>query len=192
MKTMAREGCTVNKYKELQYAIDEITEIAKTYHLDFYPMRYEVCPPEIIYTFGAYGMPSRFTHWSFGKLYHKMKLYYDLGLFTIYELVFKSKPCYVFLLYSNIFILIKLIIVHVLAHSYFFKNNYYFTQTRSDMVESMTTTSERFSYYEEKYGKEKVEKTIDAVLSIQEHIDPSSLAIKDDTNKKDLLLCIAL
>lgn len=189
---MAREGCTVNKYKELQYAIDEITEIAKTYHLDFYPMRYEVCPPEIIYTFGAYGMPSRFTHWSFGKLYHKMKLHYDLGLSTIYELVINSNPCYAFLLNSNSLIQNKLIIAHVLAHSDFFKNNYYFKQTRSDMVESMAASSERFAYYEEKYGKEQVEKTIDAVLSIQEHIDSSTLAITDDTNKKDLLLCIAL
>ena len=30
-------------------------------------MRYEICPAEIIYTFGAYGMPTRFSHWSFGK-----------------------------------------------------------------------------------------------------------------------------
>ena len=42
------------------YAIDEITEIAAGFGLDFYPMRYEVCPAEIIYTFGAYGMPTRF------------------------------------------------------------------------------------------------------------------------------------
>lgn len=192
MITITREGCTVNKFKELQYAIDEITEIAKTYNLDFYPMRYEVCPPEIIYTFGAYGMPSRFTHWSFGKMYHKMKLHYDLGLSTIYELVINSNPCYAFLLNSNSLIQNKLIIAHVLAHSDFFKNNYYFKQTRSDMVESMTATSERFSYYEEKYGKDQVEKTIDAVLSIQEHIDPSTLAVTDDKNSKDLLLCIAL
>ena len=64
--------------KELDHAIDEITEIAKGFGLDFYPMRYEICPAEIIYTFGAYGMPTRFTHWSFGKQFHKMKLQYDL------------------------------------------------------------------------------------------------------------------
>src|SRR5690625_2436911 len=83
----------LDKYKDLQYAIDEITEIAKGYGLDFYPMRYEICPPEIIYTFGAYGMPTRFTHWSFGKQFHKMKLHYDLGLSKIYELVINSDPC---------------------------------------------------------------------------------------------------
>lgn len=168
----------MNNVKELQYAIDEITEIATGYGLDFYPMRYEICPPEIIYTFGAYGMPSRFTHWSFGKQFHKMKLQYDLGLSKIYELVINSNPCYAFLLDSNSLIQNKLIIAHVLAHSDFFKNNHYFTNTRQDMVESMAITSERITQYERKYGKEQVEQILDAVLSIQEHIDPSIAIIK--------------
>ena len=47
-------------YKQLYRAIDEITEIASGFGLDFYPMRYEICPADIIYTFGAYGMPTRF------------------------------------------------------------------------------------------------------------------------------------
>ncbi|MFB5192316.1 SpoVR family protein, partial [Alicyclobacillus fastidiosus] len=51
----------------LEASIDEMTSIAKDFGLDFYPMRYEVCPSDVIYTFGAYGMPTRFHHWSFGK-----------------------------------------------------------------------------------------------------------------------------
>ena len=47
-------------HKALEYAISEITEIAEGFGLDFYPMRYEICPSEIIYTFGAYGMPTGF------------------------------------------------------------------------------------------------------------------------------------
>src|SRR5690625_358038 len=136
-------------------------------------MRYEICPAEIIYTFGAYGMPTRFTHWSFGKQFHKMKLQYDLGLSEIYELVINSNPCYAFLLDTNSLIQNKLIIAHVLAHSDFFKNNIRFSNTRRDMVESMTATAERIAYYEMKYGKDEVESFLDAVLSIQEHIDPS-------------------
>ncbi|AJD90618.1 stage V sporulation protein R [Jeotgalibacillus malaysiensis] len=53
---------------ELASTISEVTEIAKGFGLDFYPMRYEICPASVIYTFGAYGMPSRFSHWSFGRL----------------------------------------------------------------------------------------------------------------------------
>ncbi|WLR47680.1 SpoVR family protein [Halobacillus litoralis] len=159
--------------KKLEYAIREITEIAKGFGLDFYPMRYEVCPDDIIYTFGAYGMPTRFSHWSFGKQYYKMKLQYDLGLSKIYELVINSNPCYAFLLNSNSLIQNKLIVAHVLAHCDFFKNNARFQNTKRDMVESMAATAERIATYDKIYGKHEVESFLDAVLAIQEHIDPS-------------------
>lgn len=47
---------TSDDMKQLEYAIAEITEIADGFGLDYYPMRYEICPADIIYTFGAYGM----------------------------------------------------------------------------------------------------------------------------------------
>ncbi|TQR20321.1 SpoVR family protein [Psychrobacillus vulpis] len=163
---------------KLHHAIAEITEIASGFGLDYFPMRYEICPADIIYTFGAYGMPTRFTHWSFGKQFHKMKVQYDFGLSQIYELVINSNPCYAFLLDTNSLIQNKLIIAHVLAHCDFFKNNVRFSNTRRDMVESMTATAERIAGYEMLYGKEEVESFLDAVLAIQEHIDPSILRPK--------------
>ncbi|WP_251552181.1 SpoVR family protein [Neobacillus muris] len=164
--------------KALEYAISEITEIASGFGLDYYPMRYEICPAEIIYTFGAYGMPTRFSHWSFGKQFYKMKLHYDLGLSKIYELVINSNPCYAFLLDSNSLIQNKLIVAHVLAHCDFFKNNVRFQNTKRDMVESMAATAERIHQYEIQYGKKEVERFLDAVLSIDEHIDPSLMRPK--------------
>lgn len=177
--------------KALQYAIAEITEIATGFGLDFYPMRYEICPAEIIYTFGAYGMPTRFSHWSFGKQFFRMKLQYDLGLSKIYELVINSDPCYAFLLDTNSLIQNKLIVAHVLAHCDFFKNNIRFSNTKRDMVESMSATAERVKAYEHKYGKEEVETFLDAVLAIQEHIDPSLMRPKlawsiDDLEEKEV------
>lgn len=159
--------------KELEYAIAEITEIAKGLGLDFYPMRYEICPSDIIYTFGAYGMPTRFSHWSFGKTFNKMKMQYDFGLSKIYELVINSDPCYAFLLDSNSLVQNKLIVAHVLAHCDFFKNNARFSKTNRNMVESMTATAERIREYEMAHGTLAVEEFIDAVLAIQEHVDPS-------------------
>ncbi|MCW8784972.1 SpoVR family protein [Bacillus velezensis] len=159
--------------KGLQRAIEEITDIAKGFGLDFYPMRYEICPAEIIYTFGAYGMPTRFSHWSFGKQFHKMKLHYDLGLSKIYELVINSNPCYAFLLDSNSLIQNKLIVAHVLAHCDFFKHNCRFQNTNRDMVESMAAAAERIKHYERIHGIKEVESFLDAILAIQEHIDPS-------------------
>ncbi|WP_410558999.1 SpoVR family protein [Bacillus safensis] len=169
---------SVSEKRLLQRAIDEITEIAEGFGLDFYPMRYEICPAEIIYTFGAYGMPTRFSHWSFGKQFHKMKLHYDLGLSKIYELVINSNPCYAFLLDNNTLVQNKLIVAHVLAHCDFFKNNCRFQNTKRDMVESMSAAAERIKEYEHTHGTKEVESFLDAVLAIQEHIDPSLVRSK--------------
>jgi len=158
--------------RRLEEAIGQITEIARGFGLDFFPMRYEICPADILYTFGAYGMPTRFSHWSFGKAFHRLKLQYDLGLSKIYELVVNSNPCYAFLLEGNSLVQNKLIVAHVLAHSDFFKNNVRFSRTNRDMVESMAATAERIRQYEIAHGTEEVEKFLDAAMSIQEHIDP--------------------
>ncbi|RJE89018.1 SpoVR family protein [Paenibacillus sp. 1011MAR3C5] len=162
-----------DEIRELERAIDEITEIAQGFGLDFYQMRYEICPADIIYTFGAYGMPTRFSHWSFGKTFNKMKMQYDFGLSKIYELVINSNPCYAFLLEGNSLIQNKLIVAHVLAHCDFFKNNARFGVSNRNMVESMSATADRIHQYELQYGSEAVEKFIDAILAIQEHVDPT-------------------
>jgi stage V sporulation protein R len=77
------------------------------------------------------------------------------------------------LLDSNSLIQNKLIVAHVLAHCDFFKNNVRFANTKRDMVESMAATADRVRQYEIKYGKKEVETFLDAVLAIDEHIDPS-------------------
>ncbi len=62
---------------------------------------------------------------------------------------------------------------HVLGHVDFFKHNAYFSKTNRRMVESVSTHAERMTGYEFKYGRRAVEKFLDAVLSIEEHIDPT-------------------
>ncbi|CCO09471.1 SpoVR family protein [Desulforamulus hydrothermalis] len=165
--------------QQLAEAIPQMIDIAKQFKLDFYPMRFEICPGEIIYTFGAYGMPTRYTHWSFGKSYHRMKTQYDYNLSRIYEMVINSDPCYAFLLEGNTIIQNKMVAAHVLAHCDFFKNNVYFSHTNPrDIIESMAVAADRFRKYEMIYGQEKVETFVDAVMAVQEHIDPHKI-IKD-------------
>jgi stage V sporulation protein R len=159
---------------QLEAAIDQIVALAKGFGLDFFPMRYEVCPADIIYTFGAYGMPNRFSHWSFGKTFHQMKSHYDFGLSKIYELVINSDPCYAFLLDTNSLLQNKLIAAHVLAHCDFFKRNARFAGTNRQMVQTMGAFANRVRQYEYEHGRETVERFLDAVLAIQEHIDPHS------------------
>lgn len=60
-----------------------------------------------------------------------------------------------------------------------------FAVTRRDMVESMTATAERIENYELIHGREKVEQFLDAVLSIQEHIDPSIMEPSGPGDGKD-------
>ncbi|TVX96515.1 SpoVR family protein [Cohnella terricola] len=158
--------------RELEKAITEITQIAEDFGLDFYPMRYEICPADIIYTFGAYGMPTRFSHWSFGKTFNRMKMQYDLGLSKIYELVINANPCYAFLLDGNSLVQNKLIVAHVLAHCDFFKNNARFSASNRNMVESMSAAADRISGYEIEHGTAEVERFLDAVMAVQEHVDP--------------------
>src|SRR5215203_5011268 len=62
---------------------------------------------------------------------------------------------------------------HVLGHVDFFKNNAYFSKTNRRMVETVSAHSGRMGEYEFKYGRKTVERLLDAILSIEEHIDPN-------------------
>jgi stage V sporulation protein R len=160
-----------NEMRTLNTIAQDIAQVARGMGLDFYPVNFEVVPAETLYTFGAYGMPVRFTHWSFGKAFYRMKIQYDLNLSRIYELVINTNPAYAFLLEGNKLTQNKLVIGHVYAHVDFFKNNYYFSRTPKDMIERMAAHAEQIRNYELQYGRELVEQTLDAILSIQEHVD---------------------
>lgn len=160
-----------SEMQTLSTIANDIAQVARGMGLDFYPVNFEIVPAETLYTFGAYGMPVRFTHWSFGKAFYKMKTQYDLNLSRIYELVINTNPAYAFLLEGNRLTQNKLVIGHVYAHVDFFKNNRYFLRTPKDMVERMAAHADKLRDYESQYGRELVERTLDAVLAIQEHVD---------------------
>ncbi|MBI3976699.1 MAG: SpoVR family protein [Chloroflexi bacterium] len=158
---------------ELETATGMIWDIARRLGLDPFPTHFEIVPAAIMYEFGAYGLPGRFSHWTHGKAYHQMKTMYDYGLSKIYELVINANPCYAFLMDSNTVLQNKLVIAHVLAHSDFFKNSVYFSHTSRQMVEGASVNADRIRKYEFLHGQAEVEQFLDAVLSIQEHIDPN-------------------
>lgn len=179
-------------HKEILDACEQIWDVAWSMGLRPFPMHYEIVPSEILYEFGAYGMPGRFAHWSHGKSYQKMKTEYEYGLSKIYELVVNTDPCYAFLLDSNSLIENKLIIAHVLAHSDFFANNAHFTPSSRRMLDTMPLSAERIRGYEYRHGKEAVEAVLDAALAIEMHLDPRATTYKrrpihDDDGKPDPL-----
>ncbi len=83
-----------------------------------------------------------------------------------------TNPCWAFLLESNMPIQNKLVVAHVLGHSDFFANNAYFARTSRRMLDTVTLNAERIRGYEFTHGHAEVERLLDAVLSIQEHVDP--------------------
>lgn len=163
---------------ELERSIDEIWQIALDMGYDPYPIHFEVVPVHVIYELGAYGLPARFSHWTFGRDYHRQKTSYEYGLSKIYEIVFNTDPCQAFLMDSNSMTSHKLTVAHVIGHCHFFKHNTYFAHTDRQMVEKVRLHRDRLAQYEQEKGWRVVEDFLDAVLCIEEHFDPTSPLIK--------------
>src|ERR671932_995842 len=159
--------------KELEKALEQIWEVARRFGLDPFPTRFELVPATVMYEIGSYALPGRYSHWTFGKAYHRMKTMYDFGLSKIYEVVINTNPSYGFLLETNSPVQNKLVMAHVLGHVDFFKHNAYFSRTNRRMVETVSAHAGRMSEYEFRYGRKTVDRFLDAVLSIEEHIDPN-------------------
>jgi stage V sporulation protein R len=156
----------------LEKATERIWDIALGLGLDPFPTHFDIVPAPIMYEFGAYGLPGRFSHWTHGRAYQQIKTMYDYGLNRIYELVINANPAYAFLLENNSVLQNKLVVAHVLGHADFFKHNAHFRSTSRQMLETVSVHAERLRGYEFRHGREAVEQCLDAVLSIQEHIDP--------------------
>ncbi|MES2464307.1 MAG: SpoVR family protein [Armatimonadota bacterium] len=159
---------------ELERSIEEIWEIALDMGYDPYPINFEVVPVHIIYELGAYSLPARFSHWTFGRDYHRQKTSYEYGMSKIYEIVFNTDPCQAFLMDSNSMTSHKLIVAHVIGHCHFFKHNDYFRHTDRQMIEKVRLHRDRIAQYEQEFGWRQVEDFLDAVMCVEEHFDPAS------------------
>ena len=172
--------------KELEKAVEQIWDVATSkFGLDPFPVRFEIVPSAVMYEVGSYALPGRYSHWTFGKAYHRMKTMYDFGLSKIYEVVINSNPSYAFLLETNSPIQNKMVIAHVLGHVDFFKNSVYFSRTNRRMIDEAAIHSRRMGEYEFKYGRKVVEGLLDSVLSIEEHIDPNFFIKREVRNAEE-------
>src|SRR3954465_10520789 len=162
-----------NELTQLSDAVEEIWKVSEKFPLAPFPIHFEVVPASIMYEVGSYGLPGRFSHWTHGRAFHQMKTMYDYGLSKIYELIINTNPAQAFLMEGNSLIQNKLVVAHVIGHSDFFKRNVYFQHTNRQMAETAGVTAERVRAYEREHGEREVEQFLDAVLSIQEHIDPN-------------------
>lgn len=157
---------------DLTATIDRLWELAHEFGLRPFPTHFELVPATIMYEFGAYGMPGRFSHWTHGRAFQRMKTMYDYGLSKIYELVINTNPSYAYLLDSNSLLQNKFVVAHVLGHTDFFANNAHFAGTSRRMVETINRNAERIARYAYEHGEREVERLLDAALALEEHIDP--------------------
>ena len=158
---------------ELNRWLEDIYEKAVELGLNPFPIHFEVVPAHVIYELGAYGLPARFSHWTFGRDYHRMKTSYEYNISRIYEIIFNTDPAQAFLLESNSMLSHKLVAAHCYGHSDFFRNSACFETTDRSMIERARLHAERIRRYENEHGPEVVERFLDAVLSVQEHLDPA-------------------
>src|SRR5207253_342462 len=105
------------------------------------------------------------------RTYQQIKTMYDYGLSKIYELVINANPAYAFLLENNSILQNVVVAAHVLGHVDFFKHNAYFTPSNRQMLETASVNAARLRQYEFDHGSRTVEEFLDAVLSIEEHVD---------------------
>ena len=70
-------GFSPTEKEELERWLEIIWAQAREFGLDPYPTHFEVVPQHVIYELGAYGLPARFSHWTFGRDYHRQKTSYE-------------------------------------------------------------------------------------------------------------------
>jgi stage V sporulation protein R len=169
--------------ERLRDAIDHAWDEAHKFGLDPFPTHFELVPATIMYEFASYSLPGRFSHWTHGKAYYRQKMQYDFGLSKIYEMVINTNPSYAFLMDMNDLLQNTFVAAHVFGHTDFFKNNAYFQHTSRRMIDKVSIHAERIAKYEFDHGKAEVEHFLDAVLSIQDHVDYNLLIREDEPAK---------
>ena len=142
--------------------------------LDPYPNQIEVITTEqMLDAYASTGMPLFYRHWSFGKHFARNEAMYRKGYQGLaYEIVINSNPCIVYIMEENSATMQTLVLAHAgYGHSHFFKNNYVFKQwTDADgILDYLEFARSLIAKFEDRYGQEAVERTIDAAHALQSH-----------------------
>jgi stage V sporulation protein R len=151
--------------------IGEIEELAKKEGLDFFPVIFELVNRDIMLEACSYGLPVRARHWSYGRSYDHQKIYGEMGLSKVYEIVFNNDPSYAFLLNTNSDIINIMVGAHVFGHVHFFKHNVMFQGSDRNMIYRAAERASRIDQYIEQFGIDKVEHLMDIGFALDNHID---------------------
>lgn len=152
--------------------IRELERLARAAGLKPYQTHFFEVPTRIITTVASYGLPTRYSHWSFGRAYEHQCSEAEMGRSKIYELILNNDPAYAFLDKSNTDTANLLVAAHCLAHSDFFANNMLFQQIgETSFVDVGKKHAAIIEQFKKDFGDEVVDDWLDIALSIERHID---------------------
>ncbi len=182
--------------ERLQQIEQRVRVIAEECGLLTTDIAFEIVPAQRMLEGMAYGFPTNFSHWSFGRDYDKYRTIYEhTGHGIPYEQVWNFEMPRALIVETNPFALNVTTIAHVYGHVDYFLGSRYLQHGRSfsDVAEEARNAASRFKEYEARYGKGEVERTIDAGMSIQwqQHPDPFCDEELDDEVARDRLMTMA-
>jgi spore cortex formation protein SpoVR/YcgB (stage V sporulation) len=161
---------TFGEIETVYLLLDKIAR--EEYGLDVYPNQIEIITSEqMLDAYSAVGMPTYYSHWSFGKQFVKESEAYKRGRMGLaYEIVINSNPCISYLMEENTMAMQALVVAHAnFGHNSFFKNNVNFKQwTDADAIIDYLVFAKHFvAECEEKYGWKEVERVLDAAHALR-------------------------
>lgn len=174
---------TKNEIARMNALERRIREIAEEEGLTTTDIIFEVVSARRMIEAMAYHFPTNYAHWTFGRDYDRIRtIYEETGAGIPYEVVWNFHVPKAFLVADNPFALNVLTIAHVYGHVDHFLRSIYFKHGRSfaDVADEARFAADKFREYENIYGKEEVERLIDAAMAIQWHQHPDPFHEEQD------------
>jgi spore cortex formation protein SpoVR/YcgB (stage V sporulation) len=152
--------------EEYQAVVERIEALARAKGLSFDPVYFRMSDGEEIAEVASMGLPNRFIHWYWGGTFKELVTQQSKEVFSILELVLNTNPSYAFLRRNNTYLQNVLVIAHVFGHADFFKNNHWYQKSNKNMLNEAELHARTIRQYEQAYGAERVEKVLDACLTV--------------------------
>ena len=180
----------------LSEPVREAGNLARKLGLEPYPVNYWIVDYDEMNELIAYGgFQTRYPHWRWGMTYDRQQKQDQFGMGKAFEIVNNDNPSHAFLQESNSLADQKAVITHVEAHADFFANNEWFGLFAQDEGPDAAAMLERHAEAIRKYmddpeiGRDRVERFIDAVLTLEDTIDqhrPLGADPRESTELDDL------
>ena len=178
-----------NEFSRLRKIEERIYQIiTEEMGLKCKPVEFDVIPPLKMMEIMAYRFPTQISNWKFGRDFERIRTIidnYDPSL--PYEVVLNDMPARAYLMNSNTLAVQALVIAHVYGHVNFYTENRWFQKSRSDVIALLSEASKRFNEYERVYGRDEIEKIVDAGHALQWHASPLDGETEDEKRERVFL-----